>query len=109
MWIMKTVELTQLQVDRVISNLAEEHDTKGRFVVDIKVDDSLEVTAEGWVDIDGYVEDDYYNGTGAFVETYRKADVKLTGWHYNHETDDEEEVEISEVSVKKIHDYLNAA
>ena len=106
---MRTIELTQAQVDTIISKLAEVHDSSDNFSVEIDVDDELTVTAEGFVEIDGYVEDDYYNGTGAFVETYRNASVTLTGWTYNQATDDDEEVAIGSESEKKVCDYLNAA
>lgn len=105
---MDYIELTDQQISKVIYNLAEEHDTNGKFVVDIQIDDELDVTAEGWVEIEGYVEDGQ-NGTGAFVETHRRAHVELTGWAYDHLTEDEVEVEIAPESVKVIDRYLNAA
>lgn len=109
---MRTIELTQAQVDAIIGKLAEVHDTSDSFNIDIDIDE-LSVTAEGNVEIDGYVEDDahcgYMNGTGAYVETYRNADVTLTGWVYNPFNEEIEEVEIDSESVKKVSDYLNAA
>lgn len=105
---MRTIELTQAQVDAICNKLAEVHDTSDSFNIDIDIDE-LSVTAEGIIEIDGYVEDDYYNGTGAYVETYRNADVTLTGWVYNPFNEEIEEVEIDSESVKKVSDYLNAA
>ena len=105
---MDYIELTDQQISKVIYNLAEEHDTNGKFVVDIHVDDELDVTAEGWVEIEGYVEDGQ-NGTGAFVETHRRAHVELTGWAHDHLTEDEVEVEIGHESIAKVEKYLNAA
>lgn len=102
---MTLIELTDAQIKKVIENLSEEHDTNGRFCVDIQVDDSLGVTAEGWVEIDGYTED----GTGAYVETDRRAHVELTGWMYDHLTEDDVEVEIGGDSTAKVEHYLNAA
>ena len=109
---MRTIELTQAQVDAICNRLAEVHDTSDSFNIDIDIDE-LSVTAEGNVEIDGYVEDDahcgYMNGTGAYVETYRNADVTLTGLIYNPFNEEIEEVEIASESVKKVSDYLNAA
>lgn len=103
------VTLSNDQLNKIKSLLAEEHDTNGKFCVDIEVGDGFTVTAEGYVEIGGYVEDDYLNGTGGFVETSRNASVELVGWQYNHLSEDEEEVEIDPVSVKVINDFLNAA
>jgi hypothetical protein len=109
---MRTIELTQAQVDAICNKLAEVHDTSDSFNIDIDIDE-LSVTAEGNVEIDGYIEDDahcgYMKGTGAYVETYRNASVTLTGWVYNPFNEEIEEVEIASESVKKVSDYLNAA
>ena len=109
---MRTIELTQAQVDAICNKLAEVHDTSDSFNIDIDIDE-LSVTAEGYVELDGYVEDDhhcgYMNGTGAYIETYRNANVTLTGLVYNPFNEEVEEVEIASESVKKVYDYLNAA
>lgn len=105
---MRTIELTKEQVDAINCKLAEVHDTDGNFNIDIDIDE-LSITAEGFVEIDGYVEDDYYNGTGAYVETHRSASVTLSGWCYNPFNEEVEEVEIAKESVKKVEKYLNAA
>ena len=106
---MRTIELTKQQLDVVINSLADAHDTNDNFSVEIEVDDELTVIAEGFVEIYGYVEDDYYRGTGGYVEAYRNAGVTLTGWTIDRLTEDDEEVEIGAESVKKVEEYLNAA
>ena len=43
--------------------------TNGTFSVEVEVNDTL-VVVDGSFEIDGYCEDDYFNGTGAWVTTY---------------------------------------
>ena len=104
---MKTIELTQAQRESIINALTEAHDICDKFSVDVEFDE-LTVTAEGWVDIRGHVEDDYYcgydNGTGGFVEDYRVASVTLTAYDENgtaYDVDKESNIIIDK--------YLNAA
>ena len=110
---MRQIVLNKSQLEKIKSLLAEEHDTNGKFCVDIELEseefDGLTVTAEGFVEFEGYHEDDRERGTGAFVETRRTASVELTGWAYDHITEDEVEIEIAPESVKVIDRYLNAA
>lgn len=105
---MRTIELTTAQVDKIIERLADVHDVDDNFNIDVELDE-LSVTAEGFVEIDGYVEDDYYRGTGGYVETYRNASVTLTGWVYNPFNEEIEEVEIGRDSQRRIENYLKAA
>lgn len=41
----------------------------GTFSVEVEVNNTL-VVVDGRFEIDGYCEDDYFNGTGAWVTTY---------------------------------------
>lgn len=41
----------------------------GTFSVEVEVNNTL-VVVDGSFEIDGYCEDDYFNGTGAWVTTY---------------------------------------
>ena len=41
----------------------------GTFSVEVEVNDTL-IVVDGSFEIDGYCEDDYFNGTGAWVTTY---------------------------------------
>lgn len=103
------VTLTDRQLDAIKEKLAEARNENEAFNVEIDLGDGLTIVAYGWVEIDGYTENDYHRGTGAFVETYRAASVQLTGWAYDHLTEEESEVEIAPESVNVIDKYLNAA
>ncbi len=41
----------------------------GTFSVEVEVNNAL-VVVDGSFEIDGYCEDDYFNGTGAWITTY---------------------------------------
>ena len=71
---MRRIELTQAQKDIVLGKL---ENVQGCFDEYIEVSEEITVHAWGRFDIVGYVEDDYYNGTGGFVEEYREVDVTL--------------------------------
>ena len=101
---MRTIELSKEQREKVINALATVHDENGRFDINIELDDALTLNAKGWLELDGYLEDDYYNGTGAYIETYRSASVTLTA--YNEEG---EQIGLDGESYDIIHKYLNAA
>jgi hypothetical protein len=103
---MKKITLSEAQKREIMSKLAEVHNTTGKFGVQIDMDNYTFII-DGWVEIDGYVEDDYFNGTGAFVETYRNAKVTITGWLYNPYNNHVEDLEIEDV--KEFENYLNAA
>ena len=89
--------------------LADVRDTDGKFDVDVVIDYLLTVNVQGWVEVDGYVEDDYYNGTGGYVETYRQADVHLTAIVFNLDECSNEACEVDDVTTREIENYLNAA
>lgn len=49
---------------------------EGRFDVEVEVDENTVVEVSGWYEADGYCEDDYFNGTGAWVTTYVRVSVE---------------------------------
>lgn len=104
---MNKIELTGEQRAMIMAALAEVHDEDGRFDIDIELD-TITINAQGTIEIDGYVEDDYHcgymNGTGAWIETYRAASVDLTAYD-----DDGNEFELDNESNDIITQYLNAA
>ena len=105
---MKTIILTDAQRTALMDALAEVRDTNGRFALEVEAD-GLTIEATGYVTLDGYVEDNYYNGTGAWIETYREADVVLAGWLYNEVTEDSDEVAIDKDTIRQADRFLNAA
>jgi len=105
---MTQIILTEQQLDTIKDRLSAVHNESDTFSVEICFDD-ITIVADGWVEIEGYEENDYHRGTGGFVETFRSASVQLTGWAYDHITEEETEVEIAPESVKVIDQYLNAA
>ena len=74
---MRTIDLTREQRDMVLRELDGQ---QGNFDIFVELNDSLTIEAEGYVYVDGYVEDDYLNGNGGFNETSRTADVILTAF-----------------------------
>jgi len=48
---------------------------------------NLFVVVSGYIESDGYREDDYFNGTGAYVETRREVNVTLTAYDEDGEVD----------------------
>ena len=103
------VTLTKEQIKALKDKLAS---ADGKFYVEVEFDD-LMVQAEGFIEIHGYVEDEFHvgydNATNAWVETGRDVSVELTGWQVDPITEEDVEVEIAPESVKEIEDYLNAA
>ena len=99
---MKKLTLSEAQKHEIMSRLAEVHDEEGSFDIEIELD-GIAINAKGSIELDGYKEDDYFNGTGAWVETYRSASVELTAF------DEDGEVEIGIEIENEIYKYLNAA
>ena len=99
---MKKLTLSEAQIREILSQLAGVHDEDGSFDIDIELD-GITINAKGSIELDGYKEDDYFNGTGAWVETYRSASVELTAF------DEDGEVEIGIEIENEIYKYLNAA
>ncbi len=91
---MERVTLTREQRQKVLEGLNAVREECGRFEVLTELD-GLTVEAVGAVALDGYREDDYLTGTGAWVETYRLASVELTAYdedgrayHVDSDTED---------------------
>lgn len=99
---MKKLTLSEAQKREIMSRLAEVHDEDGGFDIEIELD-GITINAKGSIELDGYKEDGYFNGTGAWVETYRSASVELTAF------DEDGEVEIGIEIENEIYKYLNAA
>ena len=99
---MKKLTLSEAQKREIMSRLAEVHDEDGGFDIEIELD-GITINAKGSIELDGYKEYDYFNGTGAWVETYRSASVELTAF------DEDGEVEIDIEIENEIYKYLNAA
>ena len=53
----------------------------GLFAVSVETDENTVVEVSGWYEIDGYREDDYFNGTGAWVTTYVRVSVEACEVH----------------------------
>lgn len=104
---MKRIELTDEQREEIKSALQEVHDESGNFSIDVDLEEYV-VSVSGWIELDGYTEDDYHcgymNGTGAWIETHREAsvDIKLTDEDGNEYAADRE-------TENEIYNYLNAA
>lgn len=58
-------------IDNMIANKVIESigSNEGTFYVEIEENDTL-IVVDGSFEIDGYREDDYFSGTGAWVTTY---------------------------------------
>lgn len=73
------VILTQQQRKALLERLDRIRFEEGRFGFTLDFED-LSITAIGEIELDGYCEDDYYNGTGGWVETYRRARVVISAF-----------------------------
>ena len=99
---MKKLTLSEAQKREIMSRLAEVHGENGDFDLDIELD-SITINVKGSIELDGYEENSYFNGTGAWVETYRSASVDVKAF------DEDGEVEIDIEIENEIYKYLNAA
>ena len=54
---------------------------EGKFAVEVEIDANTVVEVSGWYEIAGYCEDDYFNGTGAWVTTYVRVSVEACEVH----------------------------
>lgn len=81
--------------DRIIDTLEESlDDGYCSMGEEIKLNDTytLYVSISVSLEMDGYREDDYFNGTGAYITTYVSASVKRFRLEiYNEKTEDFEE------------------
>ena len=48
---------------------------------------NLTVVVDGYIETRGYYEDDYFNGTGEWVETYRNETINITAFDVDGEVD----------------------
>ncbi len=103
---MDSLTLTQDQMSKVLDEL--NGIGTGSFDIEIEIDDTLTVQATGWLEIDGYVEDDYFSGTGAFVETYRAANIELTAQVYDEETNEVTDYQLDKTQEQQAERYLQA-
>lgn len=104
---MKTIRLTDKQMQQLYKELAHVEDN-GLFELDVDVDENTTVHAIGSLETQGYYEDDYYNGTGAYVVTQRDACIHLTATLYDNDGDCEE-VAIDDDQRKEAEAYMIAA
>ena len=74
---MDKIQLTKEQRDMVLRRLSDVQDD---FCICVDVAEGITIQAKGYLYIEGYRENDYHNGTGAFVETSRTADIILTAF-----------------------------
>lgn len=106
---MRTITLTKEQMQEVYDALDDVEQGNFETEVEIEVENGdLLITATGWLETDGYVEDDYRCGTGAYVETYRNASVELMATMYD-EDGDEIECVLDSQHEKDADKYLNAS
>lgn len=99
---MRRIELTEEQREEIKSALQEVHDESGNFFIEVELGDYI-ATVSGWVELDGYTEDDYFNGTGAWIETHRDADVHII----TLTDEDGNEYEVDKETENYINNYLN--
>lgn len=76
---MKPVTLTREQRAALLERLEGVRLEDGVFDITVDLED-VTLTATGEVELEGYREDDYYSGTGAWMETGRRADVEVLAW-----------------------------
>ena len=99
---MKTIELTQEQKNEILNHLI---DVNGEFDIDVFVSDDIRINLTGYVYTDGYYEDDYFSGTGAYVETSRTADVVVNAYV----GEDEEWRDVGSEFDRECYDAIQAA
>lgn len=69
---MNTTIINEAIADAIIRSIS---DYEGNFSLDVDIDANTFAQVSGHYEIQGYCEDDYFNGTGAWVTTY--ADVAI--------------------------------
>ncbi len=76
---MDRLTLTPEERKAVMDRLEGLRYERGRFEVMVELA-KVTVEAVGVMELEGYREDDYYTGTGGWVETGRCGSVELTAW-----------------------------
>ena len=102
---MDTTVLTTEQRKRLMNALAEVKHQDGDFAIEVEVGGDISIEAKGSVMIEGYQEDGYHNGTGAWIETYRSASVELKATVYSE--DWPEETAVDDITEHEAYIYLN--
>lgn len=59
-------KITRMAVDYIFDAI---DDSEGVFNIDFEYDENTSVNVSGYYEYNGYSEDDYYGGTGAYVTT----------------------------------------
>ena len=75
------------------------------YSVDVEVNNTL-VVVDGSFEIDGYCEDDYFNGTGAWVTTY--VSVYIDGFFFKQKTAYEIDVDCDLTEIERSVERLAA-
>ena len=70
----------------------------GNFSVEVEADDTL-IMVDGSFEIDGYREDDYFNGTGAYIVT--DVHVNIDNVAAYNEDGDEIEIDCDTLAIEK--------
>lgn len=103
---MKTVELNDSQLKEVCKALDTVED--GEIEIELEVDNLLLVIT-GFLYTEGYVEDDfrcgYMNGTGAYIETEREAELDMAVKFYD-EDGNAEPANATMSDINKINNYI---
>ena len=74
---------------------------EGKFSVEVEIDANTVVEVSGWYELNGYCEDDYFNGTGAWVTTYVRVSVEA----YTYNEDGEQVANTIEPDTAEIERY----
>lgn len=77
---------------------------EGKFSVEVEIDANTVVEVSGWYELNGYCEDDYFNGTGAWVTTYVRVSVE-TCEVYTYNEDGEQVANTIEPDIAAIERY----
>lgn len=85
---MNTTIINEAIADAIIRSIS---DYEGNFSLDVDIDANTFAQVSGHYEIQGYCEDDYFDGTGAWVTTY--ANVVLEDCDVFTYDEDGEEIE----------------
>lgn len=96
-----TYTLTKFQRKLLIEELKTIED--GQFDYEVEIDNILTLYLKGSIKTDGYRESDYLNGTGAWVETSREAEIEI-GASLN---DNETKYTVDNFTQKIAYNFLN--
>lgn len=98
--------LTAEQRKKLMNALADVRDEE-QFYIEVDLGATLTIVAVGSIRTDGYYEDDFYNGTGAWIETFRNAQVELKAILYNEEDNDAAEYDVDNDTKRAVEELLN--